>query len=122
MRALPVASQGDEPVDVDVCAECGGAILEFFDGEASHVAREALRRGQDARQPMAEPPADLSCPDCEAPMQPAPYLGDGPVVARCAECLCLFATPTDLKRLASYAQEREAEGLLPRIRRALGLR
>ena len=52
-------------------------------------------------------------------MKQSRYLDTGPAVARCGRCMGLFATPIQLRALASYseAEEPEAEpSLLQRLR------
>lgn len=53
---------------VEVCPQCGGVWIEWFDGPVSDVARQLV---DDAPRPMgtSEPPrTGLSCPECRSPL------------------------------------------------------
>jgi hypothetical protein len=104
MEEVPVSSDPRDTsarAEIDRCGRCGGVFLEFFDGEPGALSR-GLGAHPDARRDGAERPAGaLVCPDGEAPMIDAPYLGHGPAVPRCETCLAVFLSPTQRAALAA---------------------
>jgi hypothetical protein len=88
---------------VDVCDACGGALLDFFDGEPTALARTLSEHAQNfARKPSVK---SLDCPDCEVPMVTAAYMEpDGPSISRCTQCFCIFVTASQLVALGNFRQ------------------
>jgi Zn-finger nucleic acid-binding protein len=100
-----------DATEVDVCGKCRGVFVEFFDGEPGAISRGmvAQRAGRSGSTATATLPKGLTCPDCAAPMRPKPYLGKGPKLARCGQCLSAFLTPADVEALARLEHEVEPE-------------
>lgn len=100
---------GDEG-GVEVCDGCGGALLDFFDGEPTALARQLAEHAQRFSKEESRSQATLSCSECEVPMTTAPYMAQGPTLSRCARCLCIFVSAGELLALAHFQQvEAEAE-------------
>jgi hypothetical protein len=72
-------------------------FLEFFDGEPSAVSRGLLGRPKRTSGLLTP---DATCPDCSTPMVRKAYLGHGPEIARCDECLAVFIAGSELPALA----------------------
>jgi hypothetical protein len=87
---------------VDVCDRCGGVFLDFFDGEPALLSREITLHLERFQMPFKPGSAPLRCPDCERSMDVHPYLNDGPNIARCNRCLAMFATPEQIRALATF--------------------
>jgi hypothetical protein len=124
MNEVSVAVTGaDEPARVDLCDRCGGAFLEFFDGEPGELSRGVLEQHLDGRRHEAPPsmPA-CNCPDCATALTPDRYR-DGPPVWRCGSCQAIFAGRAELEALAVFRLPDEPAGahsqlsLLARLRR-----
>ena len=104
MDEVSVAVTGsDEPARVDLCARCGSAFLDYFDGEPGELSRGVLEQHLEAR--LTEGPAvdaeGTSCPDCALHFQRQTYM-EGPSVWRCGGCQAIYATLADLRALAAY--------------------
>jgi Zn-finger nucleic acid-binding protein len=99
MEAVPLSGPGDASMqtEADVCSKCGGVFLEFFDGEPSAVSRRMMKRPKRTTGLLMP---DAACPDCSTPMTRKPYLGHGPEIARCDECLAVFISEGELPALA----------------------
>jgi Zn-finger nucleic acid-binding protein len=77
-----------EESTIDVCENCGGVWLDWFDGEAPELARQAAPLPSID---VAPPPLSRqACPRCVAPLRHELFLGRGPGVFRCADCMGLF--------------------------------
>jgi Zn-finger nucleic acid-binding protein len=118
MSEVAVPVSGQESARVDHCEQCGGVFLEFFDGDPGDLSRGVLERmlAHSGDHPFR---ADPPCPDCEIPMVQSRYLDTGPAVARCSRCMGVFATPFQLREVASYSDTDEPEeerSLLQRLR------
>jgi hypothetical protein len=113
---------GAERVEVDACKRCDGVFIEYFDGEASAIAR-ALGPAHGEVGPL---PHAGTCSDCGAPMALHRYVGNGPFLLRCESCLAIFATPAMLEELAAYGLPLEPNaknsGLLALLRRVFHAR
>ena len=88
---------------VDVCDSCGGALLDFFDGEPTALARKLSEHAEN----FSTVPRDsgLLCPDCEIKMVTTAYLEpDGPSISRCTQCFCIFVTASQVVALGKFQQ------------------
>jgi Zn-finger nucleic acid-binding protein len=116
MSEVAVPVSGQESARVDHCERCGGVFLEFFDGDPGDLSRGVLERMLE--HSGGDPPrGNPRCPDCEIPMKPSRYLETGPVVSRCGRCMGLFATPSQLREVASYSDTEEPEAETSLLRR-----
>ena len=90
-------------VTVDVCERCEGVLLDFFDGEPSDLSRRLVGPQPAGRPALASiPEEEPACPDCNLVMVASSYLGTGPFVLRCVQCLALFARRPQLEALAAF--------------------
>jgi Zn-finger nucleic acid-binding protein len=105
-------SRSNVEAAIDVCASCRGAFFEFFDGEPSAISR-ALPRRPPGRASARTPKGALMCPDCAAPMVRKAYLGNGPELARCEQCMAAFVTPDEMQVLAQLSLEADAKDGAP---------
>jgi len=87
---------------VDVCDQCGGVFLEFFDGEPGALAREVTQHLRRRVSPLRVGGDPYACPDCRRHMDVHPYLDVGPNLARCSGCMSMFATPEQVDALSSF--------------------
>ncbi len=88
---------------VDVCDTCGGALLDFFDGEPTALARELSEHA--SKFGRSDSFASPVCPDCEVAMATATYLEpDGPSISRCTQCFCVFVTASQVVALGKFKQ------------------
>jgi Zn-finger nucleic acid-binding protein len=102
MDAVPVSADPNDAsvrAEADICAKCGGIFLEFFDGEPSAISRGMIKRRELDRKGAAHEGA-LTCPDCDSPMVRKAYLGQGPSLARCEQCMAAFLAPDEVAVLA----------------------
>jgi Zn-finger nucleic acid-binding protein len=105
MDAVPLSGDAHDPTvkaEADACAKCGGIFLEFFDGEPTAISRAVVQRDALSRSGAAFE-GELRCPDCATPMVRKAYLGHGPELARCEQCLAVFLAPDEISMLASIA-------------------
>jgi hypothetical protein len=88
---------------VDVCDSCGGALLDFFDGEPTALARKLSEHAEQfAGKPGGK---SLDCPDCEVLMVTTAYLEpDGPSISRFTQCFCIFVTAAQVVALGNFRQ------------------
>lgn len=117
MDEVPLALEGRERVAIDRCAHCGGAFLEFFDGEPIALARHIPERTSEAPVQVGTP----RCPECERPMVEHRYLGEGPELARCEGCMAVFVDALSLGELrrATLRDPRQEE--VSWVQRLLGV-
>jgi hypothetical protein len=114
---------------VDVCRECAGIWVDWFDGDLARVARDA---GANTKPPSARGPVAKSitpsCPRCRRPLHEERYRDGAAVVLRCSECAGAFVPRASAQVIASLSVEDggrdgEDEGflskLIERVRRAL---
>lgn len=88
---------------VDVCDTCGGALLDFFDGEPTALARKLSEHAENFSIVPGDSP--LGCPDCEIKMVTTAYLEpDGPSISRCTQCFCIFVTASQVVELGKFQQ------------------
>ena len=93
---------GEDQVAVDRCQICQGVWFDFFDGEASSLARHVPilpLKGYERALPGL-------CPRDGAQLVAQPYLdANGPVVERCSSCLGLFARRERLPALREFHEK-----------------
>lgn len=95
-----------EDKGVDLCQECSGVFLDFFDGDPSILARALGSHLNDNSlvtgfQHYSE---HLACPDCKATFNSSLYGGDGPSLFRCPTCAGVFLTRRQFRELAAYRE------------------
>lgn len=93
-----------ENVELDVCAQCGGVFLDYFDGEPAAIAAE-LR--DSVRPGTARLDLPVTCTDCNVAMELQSYLESGPDMFRCTACMAAFATPEQIDALARFTMPNE---------------
>jgi Zn-finger nucleic acid-binding protein len=83
---------------IDVCRDCAGIWVDWFDGELTEVARET---------PISSPAVavaaggSMACPRCQRPLDGEGYLDTGATVLRCAECTGAFVPRAGMALLVS---------------------
>ena len=85
-------------VTVDVCPECSGLWIDWFDGDLATVASDT------GRLPPAghtTEPGPGTCPDCRIALGASRYREDGPAVLRCGECAGAFVSRDALDLLVA---------------------
>jgi Zn-finger nucleic acid-binding protein len=105
MDAVPLSGDANDATvkaEADACAKCGGIFLEFFDGEPAAISRAMVGRDELHRSGGAQA-GELRCPDCACAMVRKAYLGVGPELARCEQCLAVFLAPDEVALLANLA-------------------
>jgi len=100
-------------VVVTRCQDCQGVWFDWFDGETSRLAHGMAVAGGHGSSMRS----GGVCPRDRARLEMHPYLDAGPPVARCPECLGLFAGRSQLAALADF-HERMPEGSPEPIERA----
>jgi len=89
---------------VDVCPACGGAWLDWFDGDPVRLARRVA-----AAPTVQEAKADEGrCPRCQVPLVPEEFRDAGPLIHRCGQCFGLFVPGGAVALLAAQTPERDA--------------
>ena len=121
MKQVTLPGDVEQNIVVDVCEPCGWVLIEYFDGEPTHVAR-AMAEAELAppARSMASPPESPMCPECQKPFQLLPYLEDGPAVFRCTQCLAVLASADQISALAAFTHDphdEEQGGLFAFLRR-----
>jgi hypothetical protein len=89
--------EGDEEFWCE-CGACHGIWVDWWDGEASGLARRVPPR--DGAAPTGK--RGGACPRDGASLVDRPYLDSGPVVERCPTCLGLFARREQVPELAAF--------------------
>ncbi len=119
-----------EPASVvDVCRECAGIWVDWFDGELTGIARDAggaRPAPESARPGKAITP---SCPRCRRPLHEERYRDGAAVLLRCGECAGAFVPRASAKAIASLSVDAGGEDkdagflgkLIERVRQALGV-
>jgi len=108
MEEVGVPVDRAESAAVDVCDQCGGVFLEFFDGEPGSLARGVLEHLEQVSD--AGESGTPTCPDCGLPMSSMRYMKTGPRLARCGNCMGVYVTARQLQPLAEF---------VPGVRRTL---
>ena len=86
-----------------MCDSCGGALLDFFDGEPTALAKELSEHAIKFARPSKF--TSPSCPECEVTMVTTAYLEpDGPSISRCTQCFCMFITAAQVIALGKFKQ------------------
>lgn len=84
---------GDEPVEIDICLDCGGAYFDrdeygYMTGDMS-VLRVA--------RPVGGPPREVRCPGCDSIM--ATRRAQGLTFEACPKCGGMFFPGGEIERL-----------------------
>jgi Zn-finger nucleic acid-binding protein len=127
---LPRELAQDPASVVDVCRDCAGIWVDWFDGELTGIARDTGA----AKAPPPSAPAGKtltpSCPRCRRPLHEERYRDGAPVILRCGECAGAFVPRASAQAIASLSpEEGRVEGddtgffgkLIERVRQALGV-
>jgi len=115
MRKVPLKSMRGSEGGVDACDVCGGVFLEFFDGEPVAMAREVVKRLTDFDSTFRVGGKPLLCPDCNRPMDVYPYVDIGPDLARCHQCMAVFASVAQIRALARFTMPQNRPTLWSRL-------
>ena len=94
-------------VEVDVCTQCRGYVFDFDDGEPSNIARDLQPSLSNVTARVAPQPGTPHCTDCSASMSWMTYLENGPLVARCGECMSMFVPHEYIAELSRVGVETE---------------
>jgi len=85
-------------VVVDICPQCSGLWIDWFDGELVTVASNAGRIPPGA---SASEAGSGDCPKCHVVLTETRYQDTGPAVLRCGECAGAFVAREALDELIS---------------------
>jgi len=104
---------------IDVCPQCQGIWVDWFDGDLPSIAREVRLKGAEAGQG-----GDSRCPLCREALAAEVHLEAE--VLRCAACSGVFVPRPSVDVLLeardpSEPKEDGLEGVLDRIQRFFGL-
>jgi hypothetical protein len=110
--------RGAADVMVDVCPNCRGLWIDWFDGDTVEVAAKAAPLS--VRAPVAIDPAKALCPRCIRPLSftshaiheghvSGPIMGVGPVLLRCGECGGSFVPRTVFDELLELGASADVE-------------
>ena len=96
--AMDERRRADEDDFYYECGACRGIWVDWWDGEASGIARTV------PAHPGTTPGGQKggACPRDGTPLIDRPYLDAGPVVERCPTCLGLFARRDQVRALAEF--------------------
>lgn len=85
--ATPMRSQQSALAVVDICPDCSGLWIDWFDGEIAAVAGSlgGLPAGHAATSTGSG-----ACPLCAVALVSAPYGDEAVVIERCGECAGAF--------------------------------
>ncbi len=97
-------------VTVDVCPQCSGLWIDWFDGElatvAAHTGPLPAGRARNSDEPG-------SCPKCRVDLTESSYQEGGPVVLRCGECAGAFIARDALDLLIAVGPPEDLEPTRP---------
>jgi Zn-finger nucleic acid-binding protein len=87
---------------IDVCPECGGIYLDWFDGEPT----AALQGWAPTHDPNQAPIQSLKgvCPKCGGGLVGEELPGTGAIIFRCVGCAGFFATEPAAKMIAGHTE------------------
>jgi Zn-finger nucleic acid-binding protein len=86
---------------VDVCTDCAGVWIDWFDGEISAVARNVTPRRARSSPAPATPGRARSCPCCNRGLDAEPFRDLGPEILRCPDCAGVFIPPGSLAEIVA---------------------
>jgi hypothetical protein len=109
MEELPLATATNESLTVEICRPCGGAFLEYDDGEPGALARALAQSPEGPKATARLLGGAPVCPDCDLALVLRSYLDRGPDLFRCGGCLSAYATRTQLEALAAWRPSAEPE-------------
>jgi hypothetical protein len=109
MEEIPLAQAKSEGIMVEICRPCGGAFLEYDDGEPGALARALAQSDEGPKATARLLGGAPVCPDCDLAMVLRSYLDRGPDLFRCGGCLAAFATRRQLEELAAWRPTEEPE-------------
>ncbi len=97
----PMEERSTAEALIDVCQQCGGVYLDWFDGEP-HLALAGW--APSARTPNPVQRLSGHCPKCGGGFEGEELLGTGSMVFRCTGCAGFFATEAAAKMIAGYTE------------------
>ncbi len=92
------------------CSACHGVWVDWWQGEASGIARRVPPRPGQASTGGRRGGA---CPRDASALVDRPYLDAGPVVERCPTCLGLFARRDQVAQLAAFHERIPVDAVEP---------
>ncbi|NUQ77906.1 MAG: zf-TFIIB domain-containing protein [Polyangiaceae bacterium] len=125
---LPHELAHDPGSVVDVCRECAGIWVDWFDGDLTGVARD-VAEGPPSSKRATGATITPSCPRCRRPLHEERYRDGSATILRCSECAGAFVPRASAEAIATFSvedggQDVEDGGffakLIERIRKALG--
>ncbi|MBK8170080.1 MAG: hypothetical protein IPK60_07015 [Sandaracinaceae bacterium] len=122
METRSISTSDGPYIEIDVCSECRGYYFDFDDGEPSNIARALMSKVTITVAERHTHPNAPRCPDCQVAMEWMDYLKEGPVVARCGECMSLFVPDdcmADLARVGIEHADAATRSLFESIEHAL---
>ncbi len=86
---------------LDVCGNCGGVWIDWFDGDPVR----AVRGVGTVRHPASPVATDtrLQCPRCHVPLETESFRDEGPGVFRCNQCYGLHVPSESFHALAALS-------------------
>ncbi|UQA56672.1 zf-TFIIB domain-containing protein [Polyangium aurulentum] len=100
---------------VDVCTDCAGVWIDWFDGEISAVARNVTP--ERTRTPPAPAPSARarSCPRCNRGLDAEPFRDQGPQILRCPDCAGVFIPPGALAEVVAMGPPEDRPSAEPSV-------
>ncbi len=117
----PLREQATEHANVDVCADCGGVFIEWFDGDPSRVAAGIAHPAPRA----GERRGSGGCPICGVALtyEGYPDKAGSVVIGRCGECAGSFVSASALTALGALVEAGDdapaSDGFLDSVAKAL---
>jgi Zn-finger nucleic acid-binding protein len=88
---------------VDVCGDCHGVWVDWFDGDLGHVIEQVAEDPRSTR-PLAETKNGGACPKCQARLMPE-NRADGVLLLRCGDCGGAFVPRASFMPLIALAHQ-----------------
>ncbi len=103
--STPMRSQASELAVVDVCPDCSGLWIDWFDGEIASVASSV----GDLPPTPAATKRGGACPLCALALVATPYGDDAVVVLRCGGCAGAFVPRDAFEQLVREGPPRDPD-------------
>jgi hypothetical protein len=91
---------------IDVCPQCGGVYLDWFDGEPQ-VALAGWAPQPHSRHPVQR--LTGHCPKCGGGFEGEELGGTGAMIFRCTGCMGFYATEDAARMIAGYTEPLPSE-------------